>query len=259
MAAQRKPDEYNQPEPGGGRELTIMEHLQELRNRMFISAVAIVIGTVIGLIISFRAIDFLLQPGRDALPTFKPIFTDVFENTGVYFKVAILIGLMISMPVLVYEILAFVVPALTTSEKKWVFPILFGAVGLFLVGVAFSYYVVVPSALKFLLNWGHSVAEPTIRIGLYIDFVVRLVFWVGVFFELPIIMLAPAKFGIISAKRYLKWWRYAVVLGFLAAAAVIPNINPLQQIVVAAPIIALYFAGCGLAWLVQPKKSNSVG
>ncbi len=240
-----------------GHELTIMEHLQELRKRVFIMALAIGGGTVFGLVIAKRVIEFLEQPAKQVYTNFKPQQVEPLEFVGAYFKVALLVGLIIAMPIVIYEILAFVVPALTRTERRWMFPILFGVLALFLLGVVFSYYLVIPRALDFILNFGKDQADPHIRIGLYIDFVVRLVFWTGVLFELPIVMMVPAKFGIIRANKYLKWWRYAIVLGFLAAAAVIPNISPIEQISVAVPIIGLYFVGIGLSKLVQPKIAKT--
>lgn len=245
------------PQNDGDRELTIMEHLKELRNRLFVMALAMGIFTIVGLLISRQAIDFLKRPGAQVHPGFQLYQIEPLEALSAYLKVAILIGLIGSMPVLVYEIMAFVVPALTRSERKWVFPIIFATFALFLSGAAFSYFLVIPRTLDFLLNFTSKQAQPNIRIGLYIDLLVRLVFWVGVMFELPLLMMFPAKFGIISARRYLKWWRYAIVLGFVAAAAVIPNINPIEQISVALPIIGLYFLGVGLAWIFQPKKDKN--
>ena len=261
MTAELIPVDYTPEEPprphDGEKELTIIEHLQELRNRMFVMALAIGAGTLFGLFVAKRAIAFLEVPAKRVYTDFQPQQVEPLEFVGAYFKVALLVGLIIAMPVIVYEVLAFVVPALTRKERRWMFPILFGIFGLFLLGVVFSYFLVIPRALDFILNFGKDQAQPHIRIGLYVDFVVRLVFWTGVLFELPIVMMAPAKFGVISSKRYLHWWRYAIVLGFLAAAAVIPNISPIEQISVAIPIIFLYFIGVLLAKLVEPKdKSN---
>lgn len=254
--AELPPEQPLPPSNDGDKELTIMEHLKELRNRLFIMALAMGVFTIVGLLISRQMIDFLKQPGEKVHPGFQLYQIEPLEALSAYLKVAILVGLIGSMPVLIYEIMAFVVPALTRNERKWVFPVIFATFALFITGAAFSYYLVIPRTLDFLLNFTKDQATPTIRIGLYIDLLVRLVFWVGVMFELPLIMMFPAKFGIVSARRYLKWWRYAIVLGFVAAAAVIPNINPIEQISVAVPIIGLYFLGVGLAWIVQPKKKD---
>ncbi len=252
MATQREAED--QRNDGGGRELTIMEHLNELRGRLFRSALAVAAGTILGLVIANRTLKFLEKPAERAHPGFRLQYLQPLEYVGAYFKVAILIGLIVAMPVLMYQLLAFIVPGLTKKERRWLYPILAGTIGLFSLGIVFSYFFVVPKVLDFVLNFGNGVADPHITVNEYLNFITHLVFWTGIFFETPIVMMAPAKFGMISAKRYLSWWRYAIVAGFVAAAAVIPNINPLQQIVVAAPIIGLYFIGCGLAWLVQPKK-----
>lgn len=255
MAAQRTPDFEPARKGGDGKELTIMEHLAEFRQRLFISALAIAIGTVVGLIFSKPLITFLEQPAKSVDPGFIALQVDPFEFVTAYFKIALLAGIMLALPVLLFEFLAFVVPALTTTEKRWLFPILFSALALFAIGVVFSYYLVVPRTLDFLLNFGKGQVKPEIRIGSYIDTVGHLLFWTGLMFELPLLMMVPAKFGIVTPKRYLKWWRYAIVFAFVCAAAVIPNINPLLQVIVAGPIILLYLSGVGLAWIVQPRRT----
>jgi len=261
MSAQPSPEDYrpDQARDDGShdRELTIMEHLDELRHRLFWCAVSIAVGTVVGLIFGRQIIKFLQRPAQHAYPGFRTVQLGPTDFLGSYFKVAILVGLILAMPMLVYQTLAYVIPALTRTERRWVIPILAGTFLFFSCGVVFAYYIVVPKALDFLLNFGNGISVPTYRVTTYIDFVVRIVFWTGVLFELPIVMMAPAKFGIVTARRYLKWWRYAIVLGFLAAAAVIPNISPIEQTSVAAPIIGLYFLGVFFAWLVQPKQAKT--
>jgi sec-independent protein translocase protein TatC len=259
MAAERRPEDYEpqNPEPGYGRELTIMEHLNELRSRLFVMALAIAIGVVIGLIFSKPLISFLERPARQVDPGFVPVQIDSLEFLSVYFRIALLVGFSLALPVVLYEVLAFVVPGLTTKERKWLFPILFSGIVLFVIGGVFSYYLVVPRTLDFVLNFGKGQVRPDIRIGSYIDLISHLVFWVGLMFELPLMMMVPAAFGVITPKRYLKWWRYAVVLAFVCAAAVIPNINPLLQIMIAGPMIILYLLGVALAWLVSRGRRRA--
>ena len=256
MAAEPRPQDYEppKPEPGYGHELTIMEHLNELRSRLFVMALAIAIGVVVGLIFAKPIISFLEEPAKHVRKDFIPVQIDSLEFLSVYFRIALLVGFSLAMPVVLYEVLAFVVPGLTTKERKWLFPILFSGLVLFVVGGVFSYYLVVPRTLDFVLNFGNGQVRPDIRIGSYIDLISHLVFWVGLMFELPLMMMVPAAFGVVTPKRYLKWWRYAVVLAFVCAAAVIPNINPLLQIMVAGPMILLYLTGVALAWLVSRRR-----
>jgi sec-independent protein translocase protein TatC len=130
-----------------------------------------------------------------------------------------------------------------------------GTFVLFLGGVAFAYYIALPPAMDFLLNFGGGeIAEPNIRIGSYVDFVTRLLFWTGVSFQTPLIVMYLSRFGIVSAGQLLRWWRFAVVIAFVVAAIVTPTIDPVTQSLVAGPIIVLYFLGIVLAVLVRPRR-----
>jgi sec-independent protein translocase protein TatC len=239
----------------GGKPLTLYEHLAELRSRLVVTAFGIGGTTLFSLFFTKQILAFLLAPGRHAYHGFVPIFTEPMEYVSVYFEIALLLGIILAMPIILYEIFMFVTPALTRKERRWVFPVVFGAFLFFLLGVVFAYEVALEPALNFFLNFGNSIATPQIRIGKYIDFVTHLVLWTGLFFETPLVMMGLAVLGIMSARGFLKLWRYAIVLGFLFAAFVIPAISPLAQTLVAAPIIALYFIGVLLAWLVQRGRT----
>ena len=251
MSAQPQADDADRHEFEGGEPLTLWEHLNELRSRLVVTAFGNAAPTIFSLFFTNRALNFLLAPGRQAYHGFKPIFTEPMESFSAYFEIALLIGIILAMPIILYEIFAFVTPALTKRERRWIFPIVIGTFIFFLAGVVFAYFVALEPALKFFLNFGSSYATPQIKIGKYIDFVTHIVFFMGIFFETPLVMMGLAALGIMSARRYLRLWRYAVVLGFLAAALVIPAISPVAQTLVAAPIILLYFVGVLLAWLVQ--------
>lgn len=251
MATQTEPDLL--PSPRSGGEMTLLEHLLELRSRVMWSAIAIAAGMMLLFIppIGFKVMDFLIEPGRDALPGFKPQFIEPMENIVTYFRVALLGGIAIGMPMVVYQVMAFVSPALTPLEKRWLFPIVIGASLAFIGGLAFGYYVVLPVTLEFLFTFGSDVAEPNIRIGYYINFVTRMLLIMGIVFETPLLVMGLAKVGVVNAKKLLKMWRFAIVGAFLVSAIVTPTIDPVTQSLVAGPIIVLYFVGIGLAWLVR--------
>lgn len=232
-----------------------MEHLQELRSRLVISSVGVVLGLAVSAYFGQDIIDFLKQPAVDRSPNFQLVFIEPFENFVTYFKVSLLGGLIIGMPVIVYQILRFVSPGLKPQEQKWLYGTVVGASLLFLAGVAFAYYVALPPALDFLLNFGDDYARPNIRVGSYIDFVTRLLFWTGVVFETPLVIMFLARFGIVRAAQLLKWWRFAIVAAFVVAAIVTPTIDPVTQSLVAGPIVVLYFLGIVLALLVQPRRA----
>lgn len=235
--------------------LTLVEHLKEIRYRVMMSAIGVVIGLMISAFFADSFIEFLKEPAEEKNPDFQLQFIEPFENFVTYFRVSLLGGLVLGMPVIVYQILRFVTPALHPSEKKWLYGTVVGASGLFLTGVAFAYYVALPPALDFLLNFNTDLAEPNIRIGAYIDFVTRLLFWTGVSFETPLIIMYLARFGVVNARQLLNWWRPAIVAAFVVAAVVTPTIDPVTQFFVAGPIIVLYFLGIVLAVFVQPKRA----
>ncbi len=239
----------------GERYMTVLEHIEELRFRLFISAFFVVIGLGVSVYFGQDIIDFLKQPAEERHPDFQLQFIEPFELFVTYFRVSLLGGLILGMPMIVYQGLRFVSPGLKGNERRWLYGTVFGATVLFLAGVAFAFYVALPPALDFLLDFGGGeLAEPNIRIGSYVDFVTRLLFWTGVAFETPLVVMYLARFRITSAGQLLRWWRFAVVAAFVIAAIVTPTIDPVTQSLVAGPIIVLYFLGIVLAVLVQPRR-----
>lgn len=253
----------DQPEPERGeRYLTLVEHLQELRYRVTVCAIAILIGLAISGYFGDELIKFLKEPGEGRNNVdLRLQFIEPFELFGTYFRVALLGGLIFAMPVIVYQVLAFVTPGLRGSEKWWLIWTVVGATVLFITGVAFAYYVALPPALDFLLDppFGEGLAEPNIRISSYIDFVTRLLFWTGVSFETPLVIMFLARLRIVSAGQLIRWWRLAIVAAFIIAAIVTPSIDPVTQSLVAGPIIVLYCLGIILAFIVQPRSSPNGG
>jgi sec-independent protein translocase protein TatC len=243
-----------EPEPEA-RTLTLLEHLQELRRRVIICAIALLAGLAVSFYpLTGWVIDFLAEPGRERVENFELIFTEPLEYWTAYFRVSLLLGITIAMPVLVFQAFAFVGPGLTRNERKWLYPITLGATLAFLAGAAFAYYIELPPALKFLLDGPVTVTEdvePFIKIQAYIDFVTRLILVTGLVFELPLLVMGLAKIGIVTSRKLLGWWRYALIGAFVVAAIVTPSIDPLTQSLVAAPIIVLYFIGILLAKLVE--------
>jgi sec-independent protein translocase protein TatC len=246
-----RPEE--QPEPSE-KYLTLFEHLAELRHRVMMSAIGVVIGLVISAIFADDFIDFLKEPAEEKHPGLQLQFIEPFENFVTYFRVSLLGGLVVGMPMIVFQALRFLSPGLHRNERYWLYGTVLGATALFLSGVAFAYYIALPPALDFLLNFNNDLAEPNIRIGSYVDFVTRLLFWTGVSFQTPLIVMYLARFNIVRAGQLIRWWRPAIVAAFLVAAIVTPTIDPVTQSLVAGPIIVLYFVGVILAYIVQPRR-----
>ncbi|MGE3075992.1 MAG: twin-arginine translocase subunit TatC [Dehalococcoidia bacterium] len=241
----------------GGAEMTLMEHLRELRNRVLVSAVAVVIGMIVCLYFWETIVGWLIAPAREQQgPEFGLAVFSPTETIGVLFKVGMYGGLMLASPVVLYEMLAFIVPGLTPKEKKLVLPGLFGVIAFLLAGMAFAYWIILPASLGFLLDLGGDNFDPVIGAKQYMDFATRIIFWVGLSFELPMVLALIAKLGLVRARQMLGFWRYAVVLIFIIAAIVTPTPDPLTQSLVAGPLLALYVVGIFFAWIVQPRKSK---
>ncbi len=240
----------------GGKELTILEHLQELRRRLIVSAAALVIGFVASLVLTKKFLEWITAPATNAGQDVSIVFTDVLGYWSAYFRVALLGAVAVAMPILVYEALAFVGPALTRKEKRWVFPIVLGASVMFVIGCIFAYYFELPPALRFLLKSGDNI-RPMINISGYVDFVTRLMLVTGLVFELPLFVMGLAKLHVVTSRKLLGWWRYAIVLAFIISAIVTPSIDPITQTVVACPMIVLYFMGIILARMVEAPKAKT--
>lgn len=242
-----------EPATGGG-EMTLLEHLKELRNRVLVSALALVITTVVCFAFWRTIIGWLLAPARADHPDFTLTVFSPTETIGVFFKVGLYGGLLLASPVFVYELLAFVVPGLTPKEKRVLLPGILGTIFFLLAGMAFAYWVILPASLGFLLDFGGDQFEEKIGAKQYLDFATRIIFWVGVSFELPMVLMLAARLGLVRARQMLGFWRYSIVIVFIVAAVVTPTPDPWTQSLVAGPLLFLYFLGILLSWLVQPKK-----
>jgi len=232
--------------------LTVIEHLEELRNRVMWSAAALIVGVGVSIWpLTGYAIEFLMQPGKDEVDNFKQHQFQLLDYWSTYFRVSLLLGLAIAMPMIIYQVLAFVAPALSKEEKRWLYPIVAGTSVMFVAGMAFAYYVELPPALDFLLNPATEDVEATIGIKTYIDTVTRLLLITGLVFQLPFVIMALAKIGVVNSKQLLSFWRYAILLAVVVAAIVTPSIDPITQTIVAVPIIVLYAAGTLMAKLVE--------
>jgi sec-independent protein translocase protein TatC len=225
------------------RKLTILEHLEELRERVVYCVVALVVGIVPCIFLANWIFEFLMLP---APAHFKPVYTEMTEMLFTYFQVALLGGAVVAMPVIMYQCVRFFVPALTSSEKRYLYFAMPGVVVLFIAGLSFSYFVLLPFAIKYLLTFS-GVADPMIKIGNYISFVSGLLFWMGLAFETPLVMFFLAKIGIVDPKKLGRFRKYAVLCAFIVAAIITPTPDPLNQALVAIPIYLLFELGTFLS------------
>ena len=228
----------------------ISTHLEELRRRLIVCLVAVTAGILIAFAFAGQLFAILIRPAGDI----NLIFVEVTEMLSTYMQVCLISGIIIAMPVLVYELIVFVSPALTPREKKYVWIILPFIILMFAGGVLFGYFVLIPPAMQFLLSFGADIATPQIRICNYISLVSRLLLAIGLVFETPVITTFLARLGILSSKWLAARWKWAVILAFVLGAVITPTLDPVNQTLIALPLIVLYLLSILLARLFEKRK-----
>ena len=225
------------------------EHLAELRRRVKYSAIAVVLTTLIAFVFHEQILRLLMEPaqGFANIPSGKPIYTDLTEYIGAAMKVSLLAGLFVAMPFVLYQLALFAAPGLSASERRYLYALMPAVVIVFIIGAAFGYRVLFPPAIAFLLSFGNDVATPYIRIGSYVNLMLSLLLWMGVVFELPIVLFFLSRIGVVNPQQLGRQRRYAVVAAFVLGAIITPTFDPVNQTLVALPIIALYEIGIWLA------------
>jgi len=222
--------------------IPLLSHLEELRQRIFRAFAALVFTTIISMIFAAQFIDFLAQPigGSQAL-----VSIEVTENIAIYMKVALLSGMALGFPVVLYQALCFLMPGLKKSEKIWLIIALPVASLLFLGGVAFSWFVMLPVAVPFLVNFLGITTQ--VRPLNYFEFITHIMFWMGLSFEMPLVVFILAKLNFLEAHQLIRNWRYAFVAAAVIAAAVTPTIDPINMMLVMFPLLGLYVISIILA------------
>jgi sec-independent protein translocase protein TatC len=227
----------------------LLQHLNELRQRLFKGLFALLITTGVSFAYANQLIDLLASPigGKEAL-----ISIEVTENIAIFMRVSILSGLVLGMPVLIYQLFRFILPGLKGRERLWVIIGVPFATLLFVSGILFTWYIMIPTSIPFLINFLDITTQ--VRPLNYFEFVTKLMFWIGISFEMPLIVMILSRFGLVTAKQLLGGWRYAFVGIALTAAAVTPTVDPVNMGLVMIPLAGLYLISVVLAAVVRRNK-----
>lgn len=217
---------------------TILSHLEELRWRLVKIAAAVVLGSLAAFIFTGWLRHILEAPFFDAAPDNTLQALQAGEEWGVLMRIALFGGIVLASPVVLYQLWAFVNPALTTRERKWALPIVGSLVVLFVGGVLFGYFVL-PRGLEFLLNIFPDV-QNNLRIGDYYSFVIRFLLAFGVTFLYPVFLFAAAAAGLISSEKLASWRRWAVLLVVTGAAIITPTGDALTLMLLSVPLYLMY-------------------
>jgi sec-independent protein translocase protein TatC len=229
----------------------ILEHLNALRKHLFRALVFLVITTTIAFTFIQPILTFLSSPLEGGLASLTAI--DVTEPLGTVMRVALLGGFALAFPYIALEIWMFIAPGISRRSRLFSLVAIPIATLFFLGGMAFAFYVMMPTALPFLLNFAGITTIP--RPSSYIKFVTGIMFWLGVAFEFPLVIYLLAGLGIVNAKMLSDQWRLAIVVIALIAAAITPTVDPVNMALVMGPMIVLYFLSIGLAKIAQRKRT----
>jgi sec-independent protein translocase protein TatC len=228
-------------------ELPFSEHIEELRQRIFFVFWIILLLTCAAFI-EVKSLVKILE-----LPVSNVKFFQI--SPGEYFistiKISFYTGLLFSSPFIVSQLILFLLPGLTKKETKIILPLLLGSLLLFGLGLAFSYYTLIPAALNFFLNYSEEVLEPFWSFDQYFEFILVLFYSTGLAFQIPIIQILVGLLNIVSANQMLGAWRYIILLSTILGAILTPSTDPLTQLLLSVAILLLYFSGLGILFLLK--------
>lgn len=238
-----------EPEPEDiFEEMTLQEHLEELRQRILYAAIAIAIAFVIGLILAFPLLDLMADlSGLESFTLISPT-----EGFATFMRIGFYIAVALSMPVLVYQLIAFLGPGLTNDERHYLRLSLIPVSFLFITGMAFAFFLVIPRALNFLSGfgaggYGGDVFDPAFRASEIISFYFTLMIWIGLVFQMPVVIFLLVKLGIVSADKLAGIRKFMLIGCMIGAAIITPTPDPFNMFLVAVPMYLLYELGIILA------------
>ena len=223
----------------------LLRHLDELRVRIFKAFFALIITTGISFTFSQQVIEFLAKPVGGIG---KLVSIELTENISSFMKVSLLGGFVLAMPVIAYQLMAFILPGLKRNERAWFLIVVPFATLLFAGGVAFTWFVMLPTAIPFLINFMGITTQ--VRPDNYFNFITQMMFWIGICFEMPLVVMFLAKLKIVTARQLVSGWRYAIVAIAVVAAVVTPTVDPISMGLVMAPLLGLYVISIVLASIV---------
>jgi sec-independent protein translocase protein TatC len=225
-------------------------HLNALRKHLLRAALFLALATSLGFIFNKYILEILTRPlgGMSNM-----VAIDVTEPLSTVMKVSLLTGLAISLPYIAFEIYLFIAPGISSKARKWGLLSIPVVLVLFITGVAFAYFIMLPAAIPFLLNI--MGIQTQVRPSSYINFVSRVLFWIGIIFEFPLVIYILSSMGLVTAKTLASHWRLAIVIIAAVAALVTPTVDPVNMAIVMAPMIVLYFVSIFLAKIAGRNRT----
>jgi sec-independent protein translocase protein TatC len=238
--------------------MSLTEHLIELRKRLLRILIALGIGFGICYYYKDLVFDIITKPLTQVLPLNSHlVYIGLTEAFFVYMKLAFFASLLVTSPVVLYQIWKFISPGLLPKEKKYIIPFVFSSTLLFLGGVLFGYFIALPPAFKFFVSFNNQYLQAMISFREYISLFVTFLLGFGLSFELPVFIFFLAKLGIVNAKMLSRQRKYAILIIFIVAAVLTPSPDALSQILMAIPLMFLYEVSIFVAKFAKKEKANS--
>jgi sec-independent protein translocase protein TatC len=251
--ADNDPDWDEGQEPGSGR-MSFLEHLDELRRRIVYSLVALVVGVIIACTFLAQLRSFVMTPMFEALGTTKLVYTEPTEGMMLWIKIALIAGVLIASPGILWQVWQFIAPGLYANEKKLAIPFVVLGTVLALAGAAFAHYQAFPLTFAFLGSFGDENLEYLPRIAPAFSMYLTLVLMFAAIFQLPTLILFLARMGVVTARFLIKNFKYAILIMAIAGAFLSPGTDPVGLMLFALPMMVLYCISIVLAWLFGKKK-----
>jgi len=244
---------------GSSAEMPFLDHLEELRWRIIWSLAALVVGVGVAffLVMKFNLLLWMQGPMLPYLHGRRLVYTHPGDGFSILLQTAIIVGVVLALPVLIYQIWAFLSPALYQKEKRIAVPVIVGAVLLFIAGAALAWYFVLPMTLKFLSALGDEAFDQMITASDYFGFVTSMVLAMGAVFELPIAILILSAVGLVTPRFLAKYRRHALLASYLAAAVITPGDLFVTSVALMVPLYLLYELSIGLSYLVSRKRRRT--
>jgi len=256
-APERDPDDWDDEdaaEESGGK-MSFLDHLDELRRRIMWALASVVVGFGIAIAFYQRLFDFVINPMRDMVPKGQTlIFTEPTEAMMIYIYIALIAGLLISSPAVMAQVWLFVAPGLYSSEKKLAIPFILISSIFFIAGAAFAHYYAFPLTFKFFGSFSSDVLTYMPRIEPTFSLYMKLVLIFGAIFQMPTVVALLARLGLVTAGFMWRNFKYAILGIFIIGAVLSPGTDPVGQLAMSIPMVALYIISIVFAWMFGKKK-----
>jgi sec-independent protein translocase protein TatC len=251
-------DDLDPDDEAAGGKMSFLEHLDELRHRLVVALVSVVVGFFVALFFIDRIFSFVMRPLQQILPDgAKLVYTEPTEAFMLQLKVAALAGLVLAAPVVMWQVWLFVAPGLYSKEKRFALPFVFFSSFFSIAGAAFSHYVVFPTAWAFLASFTTDYMEFMPKVSSTFSLYARMLLAFGLVFQMPTIVLALARMGVVTAGFLVRHTKYAILIIFVIAAVVTPTSDVVTQALMAAPMIVLYGLSIIIAWVFGRRKPRN--